>query len=228
MQNTNIQVDLLQKCEIFNKVDRSFIEEMIRYGKIERYGAKELVRLRGDECGEMLFLVEGEAFGLFTNTEGRVLQIDHMFAPKLLAAAVVFSGEPKYPVDIETVRPSIFLSVDKDFFISLMMKNETLLRNYLRFVSDSFIFITDRFYEITMKNLLQKVCTYIVKLMDEQGSNNVIMDMSKEELSREFGATRPALSRVFIELERLGVIEMDGKRLKVRNDRYLRDYSRFE
>jgi len=102
------------------------------------------------------------------------------------------------------------------------------LRNYLRFVSDSFVFITDRFYEITMKNLLQKVRTYIVKLMDEQGSNNVIMDMSKEELSREFAATRSALSQVFIELEKLGVIEMDGKRLKVRNDRYLRDYSRFK
>ncbi|WP_448375887.1 Crp/Fnr family transcriptional regulator [Fervidobacterium sp.] len=229
MQKTNAQlIELLEKCEIFYGVDKSCIEEVFRHGKVERYESKELVRMRGDECNEMLFLIEGEAFGLFTNTEGRVLQIDHMFAPKLLAAAVIFSSESKYPVDVETVKPSVFLSVDKNSFVLLMMKNERLLRNYLRYVSDAFVFITDKFYEITMKNLVQKVCSYIVKLMDKQNSTAVIMDMSKEELSRELGATRPALSRVFIELEKIGVIEMEGKKINIIDERYVRDYSEFE
>jgi CRP-like cAMP-binding protein len=221
-------IETLEKCEIFKGVEKSFIDEVVRNAKIERYGAKELVRIRGDECGELLFLVEGEAFGLFTNPEGRVLQIDHMFAPKLLAAAVIFAADSKYPVDVETVRPSVFLTLDKNFFVSLMMKNERLLRNYLQYVSDAFVFITDRFYEITMKNLVQKVCSYLVRLMEEQGSSIVTMDMSKEELAREFGATRPALSRVFIELEKLGVIEMDGKKVKIKSERYVRDYAEFE
>ncbi|AMW33203.1 cAMP-binding domain of CRP or a regulatory subunit of cAMP-dependent protein kinases [Fervidobacterium changbaicum] len=221
-------IEALQTCEIFKGVEKSCIEEVVRNARVERYDSKELVRIRGDSCEELLFLVEGEAFGLFTNPEGRVLQIDHMFAPKLLAAAVIFSTDAKYPVDVETVKPSVFLSVEKDFFVSLLMKNEKLLRNYLQYVSDAFVFITDRFYEITMKNLVQKVCSYLVRLMDEQNSSTVTMYMSKEELAREFGATRPALSRVFIELERLGIIEMEGKRVAIRNERYVRDYAEFD
>lgn len=229
MGNSNKEfIEVLEQCEIFKGVERNCIEEVVRNAKIERYKAKELVRMRGDECNELLFLVEGEAFGLFTNPEGRVLQIDHMFAPKLLAAAIIFSADAKYPVDVETVRSSVFLNLDKNFFVSLMMKNERLLRNYLRYVSDAFTFVTDRFYEITMKNLVQKVCSYLIRLMNEQGSSIVTMDMSKEELAREFGATRPALSRVFIELEKLGVIEMDGKKVKIKSERYVRDYAEFE
>lgn len=229
LNNSNSRfIEVLEQCEVFKGVERNCIEQVVRNTKIERYEAKELVRIRGDECNELLFLVEGEAFGLFTNPEGRVLQIDHMFAPKLLAAAVIFSNDAKYPVDVETVKPSVFLTLDKNFFVSLMMKNEKLLRNYLQYVSDAFVFITDRFYEITMKNLVQKVCSYLVRLMDEQGSSIVTMNMSKEELARALGATRPALSRVFIELEKLSIIEMDGKKVRIKNERYIRDYAEFE
>ncbi len=217
----------LLKCEVFNGLEENFIEEVLKDAKIERYKSKEIVRYRGDSCEEILILIEGEAYGLFTNPEGRVLQIDHMIAPKLLASAVIFSTESKYPVDVETVKESVFLRIDKDKFVKFMMRNEKLLRNYLRYVSDAFIFITDRFYEITMKNLVQKVCSYLVNLVDSQNTNLVIMDMTKEELAREFGVTRPALSRVFIELEKMGAIELEGKKVIVKDEKYLRDYAEF-
>lgn len=214
-------------CEVFDGLEESFIEEILKDAKIEKYKSKEIVRYRGDSCEEILILIEGEAYGLFTNPEGRVLQIDHLIAPKLLASAVIFSTESKYPVDVETVKESVFLRIDKDKFVKFMMRNEKLLRNYLRYVSDAFIFITDKFYEITMKNLVQKVCDYIVSLMNSQETNSVTMDMTKEELAREFGVTRPALSRVFIELEKMGVIDMQGKKIVIKNEKYLRDYAEF-
>jgi len=51
------------------------------------------------------------------------------------------------------------------------------------------------------------------------------MDMSKEELSREFGVTRPALSRVFLELEKMGIIEARGRKVKIKNERYMKDHA---
>jgi len=76
-----------------------------------------------------------------------------------------------------------------------------------------------------MKNLVQKVCAYLCQLMDQVNDVVVTMNMTKEELAREFGATRPALSRVFTELEKLGVIETEGKRVKIIDERYIRDYA---
>jgi DNA-binding FadR family transcriptional regulator len=51
--------------------------------------------------------------------------------------------------------------------------------------------------------------------------------MSKTELAREFGVTRPALSRVFIELEKKGIIEMEGKNVKIKDLRYIEDYATY-
>ncbi|MEN3041742.1 MAG: Crp/Fnr family transcriptional regulator [Fervidobacterium sp.] len=220
-------LEKLSKCEVFQNLEDSFIVEIVSNGQIEHYEAKEIVRRRGEKCEEVLVLIDGEAYGLFVNAEGRVLQIDHMIAPKILASAVIFSTDPKYPVDVETAKRSTFLRIEKDKFLKYMLKSEKLLRNYLKYMSDAFLFITDRFYEISMKNLVQKVCTYIVNLIDSQNSDIILMDMTKEELSREFGVTRPALSRVFIELEKAGVIEVYGRKLHVRNKKFLRDYSEF-
>ncbi|PHJ13146.1 Crp/Fnr family transcriptional regulator, partial [Fervidobacterium sp. SC_NGM5_G05] len=217
----------LENCEIFKGISKDFIMEILKEAKIENYKSKEIVRYRGDDCDEILILVEGEAYGLFTNTEGRVLQIDHMLAPKLLASAVIFSTDAKYPVDVETVRPSIFVTIGKDTFVKYLMKNETLLRNYLRYVSDAFIFITDKFYEVAMKNLVQKVCSYLLKLSEEQNSLKVTMDMSKEELAREFGVTRPALSRVFIELEKQGIINVNNRIVEIIDEDYIRNFAEF-
>lgn len=220
-------LEKLYNCEIFVDVEKNFVEDILKAAKIERYGPKELVRSRGDSCEEILILVEGEAFGLFSNSEGRILQIDHMIAPKLLASAVIFSTQSRYPVDVESVKSSVFIRIEKEDFVKYLMRNEKLLRNYLSYISNSFIFLTDRFYEIVMKNLVQKVCSYLINLINKQNSKEVLIDMTKEELAREFGVTRPALSRIFIELEKSGVITTQGKKVWVKNEKYLRDYAEY-
>ncbi|MEJ5230401.1 MAG: Crp/Fnr family transcriptional regulator [Pseudothermotoga sp.] len=220
-------IEILKDCDVFADVSHDLLRDIVISGRIEKYSSKELVRRRGQNCDELLFLLQGEAVGLFVNSEGQVLQIDHMVAPKLLASAVIFSSEAKYPVDVETITESVFLSIDKDTFIDFLMQDKDLLRNYLRHVSDAFLFITDKFYEISMKNLVQKVCSYLTKLSQEQKTVEVTMDMTKEELAREFGVTRPALSRVFLELEKLGIIQMKGKKVNIKNHRYIRDYAEF-
>jgi len=220
-------VEILSELEVFEGISKDLLKDLLGFARVEKYQPKELVRRRSQDCDELLFLVEGEAIGLFVNSDGQVLQIDHMFAPKLLASAVIFSTLSKYPVDVETVRESTFLSIHRDGFIPFLMKDEHLLRNYLRYVSDVFLFITDRFYEVVMKNLVQKVCSYLLKLVKEQRTMEIIMDKTKEELAREFAVTRPALSRVFLELQKLGIIQMEGKRVIIRNYRYIKDYVEF-
>lgn len=76
-------VKRLSQCEIFVNADQSIVSRLVELGSVEFYGPKQIVRYRGDVCNEVLFLVDGETLGLFTNNEGRVLQIDHMLAPKL-------------------------------------------------------------------------------------------------------------------------------------------------
>jgi len=220
-------VKRLSQCEIFVNADQSIVSRLVELGSVEFYGPKQIVRYRGDVCNEVLFLVDGETLGLFTNNEGRVLQIDHMLAPKLLASAVIFAQDARYPVDIETVKKSIFLSVDRGKFLDLLMSDRRLLENYLRYISNTFLFLTDRFYEIAMKNLVQKVCSYLFELSRKQNSLLVQLDMSKEEMAREFNVTRPALSRVFIELEKLGIIVMQGRKVEIKNLKYLEDYTSF-
>ena len=220
-------ISILKNCKLFKDVEEKDILDMVKNSHVESFEKDTTIRYRNDPCDEILILIEGETLGLFVNDEGKVIQVDHMFAPKTLAAAVIFSSNPKYPVDVVTVRPSKILKISKEIFILKMMENERLLKNYLQVVSDAFVFITDRFYEISLKNLVQKICFYLFELYEKQGTLNILLEMSKEELSRELGVTRPALSRTFIELEKNGIIELKGKFVKIKNLKYIEDYAKF-
>jgi len=218
---------LIKKCDIFKDLNENEILEITKKSKILTFEKDEIIKQRNDPIDEILILIEGEALGLFVNEEGRVIQIDHMIAPKTLAIATIFASTPKYPVDVVAIKKCKILTLSKDTLIQKMMKNEKILKNYLQNVSDTFIFITDRFYEITLKNLIQKVCSYLYDSFKKQNSKTIKLEISKTELAREFGVTRPALSRVFIELEKKGIIEMEGRNVKIKDLRYIEDYATY-
>lgn len=220
-------ISILKKCDIFEGVNEKVILDIIQKSHVETFEKDSTIKHRNDPCDEILILIEGETLGLFVNYDGKVIQVDHMFAPKVLAAAVIFSTNPKYPVDVVTVTKSKILKISKNIFIQKMLENEKLLKNYLKVVSDAFTFITDRFYEITLKNLVQKICSYLFDLYEKEKKLVVTLEMTKEELAREFGVTRPALSRAFIELEKNGIIELNGKYVKLKNLQYIEDYAKF-
>jgi CRP-like cAMP-binding protein len=220
-------IESIKNCSLFKDLNENEILEITKKSKILTFEKDEIIKQRNDPIDEILILIEGEALGLFVNEEGRVIQIDHMIAPKTLAIATIFASNPKYPVDVVAIKKCKILTLSKDILIHEMMKNEKILKNYLQNVSDTFIFITDRFYEITLKNLIQKVCSYLYDSFKKQNSKTIKLEMSKTELAREFGVTRPALSRVFIELEKKGIIEMEGKNVKIKDLRYIEDYATY-
>lgn len=71
--------------------------------------------------------------------------------------------------------------------------------------------MTKKLHIITNTTLRQKIALWLMDNSLDQ--KQVIMDMNREELADYLGVTRPSLSRTMMELQKMGLIKVDGRKV---------------
>jgi len=189
------------------------LENLLQHGRILTFREGEMVRHQGDPIDDILVLLEGSLRTEHVSENGKVLEIDTIKPVQIIASGLVFSRDPVYPVNVMAKEDSKILSIPKEKFLNLLMKDRKLLLFFLEDVSEHFRIVSEKLFFLTTKTLKEKVVHYLVHHMNKDGE--VVLPVSVEELSRIFGCARPALSRVFQDLEKEGFIEKKGRRIRI-------------
>ncbi len=69
--------------------------------------------------------------------------------------------------------------------------------------------MTKKLHIITNTTLKQKLALWLMEISG--GQKKAVMDMNREELADYLGVTRPSLSRTMMELQKQGIIRIEGK-----------------
>ncbi|MCD6551300.1 Crp/Fnr family transcriptional regulator [Thermotoga sp.] len=189
------------------------LEKLLRCGQVLTYREGEIVRYQGDPMDEVLILLEGVLRTEYVSENGKVLEVDTIKPVQIVASGLVFSGDPRFPVNVTAGSEAKILTVPKDRFLELLMEDREFLIFFLEDISEHFRILSEKLFFLITKTLKEKVVHYLVHHMNENGE--VVLPVSVEELSRIFGCARPALSRVFQELTREGYIEKRGRRIRI-------------
>lgn len=189
------------------------LKNLLQHGQVLTFREGEMVRYQGDPIDDILVLLEGSLRTEHVSENGKVLEIDTIRPVQIVASGLVFSRDPVYPVNVIAKEDSKILSIPKEKFLDLLMKDRKLLLFFLEDVSEHFRIVSEKLFFLTTKTLKEKVVHYLVHHMNEDGE--VVLPVSVEELSRIFGCARPALSRVFQDLEKEGFIEKKGRRIRI-------------
>jgi len=171
---------------------------------------------RGDEYPFLMILLEGVLSGEFVNEDGKVVEVDRIEAPGEVAPGIIFASDPRLPVDLVAVEDVQIMFVQRDELLKLLMSDHRLVLNFLRIVSDKLTKVTSRFYDISMKELEEKVMAYLLEIREKLGTSEFELPHTKEELAKRFGVTRPSVSRVFSMLAKRGIIEQRGRFITIK------------
>jgi len=175
-----------------------------------------VVMTRGDEYPFLMILLEGVLSGEFVNEDGKVVEVDRIEAPGEVAPGIIFASDPRLPVDLVAVEDVQIMFVQRDELLKLLMSDHRLVLNFLRIVSDKLTKVTSRFYDISMKELEEKVMAYLLEIREKLGTSEFELPHTKEELAKRFGVTRPSVSRVFSMLAKRGIIEQRGRFITIK------------
>ncbi len=199
---------ILTSSPVFNGYNES--ELKILFKKIDfsvnRYPAGTLIVSRGDEVKAMHIIIKGKVKAEMQDFGGKILEVGVIAAPRPIAPGFVYGPKNRFPVDGSAFSDVEILSITKSSFSLLLREEERVMMNFTAALSNKIQFLTHRVWFFSFNTIKEKLAHYILDAQ-ENGELQFRLDKSQRELAEFFGVSRPALGRVFSELQKDGIIE---------------------
>ena len=96
-----------------------------------------------------------------------------------------------------------------------MDTDETIRMNFIRILSNIDVFLTRKMKILSLFTVREKVAYLLLERAGEQGSDEIHLERSRQEIADSFGIQKFSLLRVLSDLEKEGVIEIKGKNIKI-------------
>ncbi|GAB6190141.1 Crp/Fnr family transcriptional regulator [Marinitoga arctica] len=217
---------IFSKMIVFRKLKMSEIEELLNKNIliIKEYEKNITIKSRGEKIDEIMLLLKGTIKTEMTEIDGKVIQIEEISSPNILALGATFSKNSILPVDIISERKCLIGYIAKDVIYDLAMENKEFLIELIEHLGTKFNFISQKLWFITLNSLKDKILFYLNEKIRDNEKNEIILDHSIEQLAHFFGVTRPALSRAFSRLEGEGIIKKEGNKIYVLNKNIIKNF----
>lgn len=191
--------------------------------------------------GEVLFVVEEEAAGIFVivsgcvrafrvSSEGReqVIHVEH--AGATLAEVPVFD-DGTYPATASAEEESIVLFIEKRAFREFLLLHPQLALAALKLLAGRLRRHAELVESLSLREVGQRLAQlFISEARDcgslDQGRLEVDLPLSHQQLAARVGSVREVVTRALTRLQKDGLISLYGHRLVIPDHSRLADYAR--
>ncbi|NOY36264.1 MAG: Crp/Fnr family transcriptional regulator [Chlorobi bacterium] len=217
-------ISILYHCGLFNGISREDLYRLfleINY-RTTRYSRNEIIATEGYRIDQLMVVLKGNVIARMNDASGKVIRIEKISAPRLLAPAFLFASDNHLPVELVATDLVLLLIIPRESLTYLLQQEVRILKNYLRLISDRAQFLSNKIKFLSFPTIKGKLALYLLELSLEQKSNNFILPLSQSSLAKLFGVSRPALSRTLRELHHSKLIRLEKKEVVILDKQTLR------
>jgi CRP-like cAMP-binding protein len=151
-------------------------------------------------------------------------QILHFFGPgEPFGEVPVFAGQ-HFPANAEALEESRVFFFSRKSFVDLVKRNPSLALNMLAVLSKRLLRFAALIDDLSLKEVPGRLAAYLLYLSDQnRGSKDLELTITKAQLASLLGTIPETLSRILGKLSSQGLIETDGRRIRILDEEALRD-----
>lgn len=216
--------DVLSESPLFRGISGGEvldILEAVPY-QIKVYPEGYLIAQSGEKVQSLIVMLRGKVSGEMVNFSGKILKIEDIEAPHLLATAFLFGGGNCFPVNVVSCSEVELLVIRREDFVQLMLRNKQILLNYLHVVSSRSQFLSEKLRFLSFKTLKGKMAHYLLQKTGGRREETEL-DRSQRELAELFNVARPSLGRAIGEMEQEGILLVERRKVKILDRNRLAD-----
>lgn len=208
--------NLLSRSPLFRGLNPEEIASVFStlHPRIRKFKSGALVYHSGDQVNALSVVTAGFVKGEMIDFTGRVIKIEDIKAPAAIAPAFLFGSNNRFPVNVIAVPDTELMIIDKPDFLKMLKENSTILVNFLDMISNRSQFLSDKIRFLNFKTIKSKLAQYILELA-AGNKKEIRLDRTQNDLADYFGVARPSVGRALGDLEELGIIETNGKNIKL-------------
>ncbi len=202
--------------ELFKGLSQEEINKFIETSAIiKNYKKNENIFIVGEEAKYLYILIEGQVIVESIDKSGKQIIVNKFTKSGDIFAEVYSILRKKFEYNAYAKISSKILLIDNkkiNNFSDAITTKIFLNLNYL---------LAKRAYKLNQKLMIISSFTLREKIMNylyqNQDKGELNLDFTLEELAAFLGVTRPGLSREISNMEKEGLIEKKGKKIKIKN-----------
>ena len=207
----------LRATDLFGSLPSPVLDTIVGYATTRNLNRGEVLYSEHEEASALYVVARGELRSIRQSTGGReqVLSTEHPGA--ILAAVAIFNGGKFYSTLIADT-PATVLAIEKRDVHELCRRHTELLWNLARVLAHKIRHSAELIETLALRNVDQRVAQHLLTVCQQRGIQDrdtcvVELTMSRTEIASRLGSAREVVSRAFTQLEKAGLIQMQGRRL---------------
>lgn len=217
----------LKRIPLFADLSPAELDFLLARAIVVHRGAGERIFTEGDSC-EGLYVIESGRVKIFrTSPNGREQILALESAGASIAELPVFDGGD-YPASASALTECTLLQIRKSDFQALCLEHSEVALKVLKVVSGRLRTMVALINELSFQTVRHRLAALLLRLAEEaqdgqQDGVEIGLPFTNQELAAQIGTVRELVSRNLGRLQELGIIEIEGKRIRVPHITALRE-----
>jgi CRP-like cAMP-binding protein len=213
----------IARVPLFEGLPPGQIEDLAMIVTDQVFRRGETVFSEGEDGNGFYVVITGRVKIFKLSPEGKE-QILHFFGPgEPFGEVPVFAGQ-HFPANAEALEESRIFFFSRKSFVDLVKRNPSLALNMLAVLSKRLRRFAALIDDLSLKEVPGRLAAYLLYLSDQyKGSKDLELPITKTQLASLLGTIPETLSRILGKLSSQGLIETDGRRVRILEKEALRD-----
>lgn len=184
---------------------------------------KDIIATQGTLCKKLYVLLEGKLRVDIVDGLGNEVMIEYIVAARAFATPHLFSSDGTLPATFTAIEDGILLTASKESMFKLISEEPKILHNFLCITGNCNVCTVTRLKTLSRKTVRER---FVVYLLEHRKKNTTTVNIihNQATLAEYLNVTRPALSKEINKMIKEGIIEMEGKTVRILDEALLEKY----
>ena len=209
--------EVLRATDLFGSLPESILQTVADCVTSRRLDRGEILYSENAEAPGLYVVANGELRSIRQSAEGREQVLSTERRGSVLAAVAIFNGGRFYSTLIADTQ-AVVLVIGKRDIHELCRKHTELLWNLAKVLAHKIRHSAELIETLALRNVDQRVAQHLLTVCQQRGIQDedacvVELTMNRSEIASRLGFARSIVSRAFTQLEKAGLIRLQGRRL---------------
>ena len=206
---------IISNISLFKGLPQNQLEKIEKIAVKKERKKGELIFSEGDPGNGFYIIALGRVKVYKVSMEGKE-QILHILDPgEPFGEVPVFSGGV-FPANAQAIEKCSLVFFPRDAFVQFIAENIPVVLNMLGVLSMRLRQFTVQIENLSLKEVPGRLAGYLLLLSKEQKNEKMIhLNISKGQLASLLGTIPETLSRIFSKMSNAGLIEVEGRSIKI-------------
>ena len=204
----------LQQCFLFANMQEEQFQRVLRHAVSRQLKINETLFEQGDPANRFYLLVNGQIKLFRLSPAGNEKVVDVIVPGSTFGEALMFLDRPNYLVGAQALQESTVISIDSLDFADMLRNSVETCFLLMGDMSQRLRGLLHEIDDLSLHSATCRVATYLLRNLPK-GEDKLDLPVAKQVLASRLSTKPETFSRIFKNLTKQGVIEVDGIHVKV-------------